>query len=298
MHPAPSVILFSTLSGLGFGLLAFLGFGIPQPTGFSAFIWFFSAYALAVGGLISSTFHLGHPERALKAFKQWRSSWLSREGICAVAALLVMGLYASAAIFFATPLPVIGVIGAVLSILTVFTTAMIYTQIKTVPRWHNITTPAMFLSICIAGGALLAGQAAIAIPLLIVAALAQLAHWIIGDKALAQSGTTMATATGLGDRGTVRAFEPPHTGTNYLLKEFVYVIGRKHAAKLRIMSMALMVIIPIVFLALTQLDSVSGSTDHILAGLAVLSHLVGVFTARWLFFAQAEHVVGLYYGKR
>ena len=37
------------------------------------------AYALASGGLIASTFHLGHPERAIKAFTQWRSSWLSRE---------------------------------------------------------------------------------------------------------------------------------------------------------------------------------------------------------------------------
>jgi DMSO reductase anchor subunit len=27
-------------------------------------------------------------------------------------------------------------------------------------------------------------------------------------------------------------------------------------------------------------------------------HLIGAFAARWLFFAQAEHVVGLYYGKR
>jgi len=298
MHPAPSVILFSTLSGLGFGLLAFLGFGVLTPTGTGAFIWFFLAYALAVGGLISSTFHLGHPERALKAFKQWRSSWLSREGICAVAALLVMGLYAIAAIFFGAHLTLIGVVGAILSILTVFTTAMIYTQIKTVPRWHNITTPAMFLSICIAGGALLAGQVTIAVPLLIVAAAAQLAHWIIGDKALAQSGTNMATATGLGDIGTVRAFEPPHTGTNYLLKEFVYVIGRKHATKLRVVALTLMAIIPVVFLALTQLDSVSGMAVHLLAAIAVISHLVGVFAARWLFFAQAEHVVGLYYGKR
>jgi DMSO reductase anchor subunit len=31
---------------------------------------------------------------------------------------------------------------------------------------------------------------------------------------------------------------------------------------------------------------------------AVLVHLVGAFAARWLFFAEAEHVVGLYYGKR
>jgi DMSO reductase anchor subunit len=30
----------------------------------------------------------------------------------------------------------------------------------------------------------------------------------------------------------------------------------------------------------------------------VLTHVVGIFASRWLFFAQAEHVVGLYYGKR
>ncbi|MFB1023915.1 MAG: dibenzothiophene desulfurase, partial [Octadecabacter sp.] len=50
MHPAPSVILFSTLSGLGFGLLAFLGLGMPAPTGWVAFVFFAIAYLLAVGG--------------------------------------------------------------------------------------------------------------------------------------------------------------------------------------------------------------------------------------------------------
>lgn len=289
MHPAPSVIVFSTLSGLGFGLLAFLGFGMPSPTGIMAFIWFAIAYLLAVGGLIASTFHLGHPERALKAFKQWRSSWLSREGICAVAALLVMALYGFGAVFLATHWSFIGILGAILSIGTVFTTSMIYTQIKTVPRWHNATTPLMFLSICIAGGALLAGQVKLATPLLILAGVAQIAHWMFGDKALANSGTTLATATGLGARGEVRAFEPPHTGTNYLLKEFVYVVGRKHALKLRVIAIVLMAILP-VLLIITH--------SHILAALAVLSHLAGVFAARWLFFAEAEHVVGLYYGKR
>lgn len=290
MHPAPSVILFSTLSGLGFGLLAFLGFGFPAPTGFFAFIWFAIAYFLAVGGLIASTFHLGHPERALKAFTQWRSSWLSREGICAVAALLIMAVYAAGLVFFETRLTLLGIIGALLSIGTVFTTAMIYTQMKTIPRWHNITTPAMFLSICIAGGALLAGQVSLAMPLLALAGIAQMAHWVLGDKALANSGTTLATATGLGARGAVRAFEPPHTGTNYLLKEFVFVLGRKHAAKLRILAIMLMAGLPLVLLAI--------SPSHVMGGLAVISHLVGVFAARWLFFAEAEHVVGLYYGKR
>lgn len=290
MHPAPSVILFSTLSGLGFGLLAFLGFGMPAPTGMVAFVWFTIAYLLAVGGLIASTFHLGHPERALKAFRQWRSSWLSREGICAVVALLVMALYGFGAVFLDQRWTLVGGIGAILSVFTVFTTSMIYTQIKTVPRWHNVTTPIMFLSICIAGGALLAAQLDYALPLLAIAGIAQIAHWVLGDKALAKSGTTIATATGLGARGDVRAFEPPHTGTNYLLKEFVYVIGRKHAAKLRIVAILLMVGLPLVLLLL--------SPGHITGGIAVISHLVGVFAARWLFFAEAEHVVGLYYGKR
>jgi len=116
------------------------------------------------------------------------------------------------------------------------------------------------------------------------------AHWVLGDKALANSGTTLATATALGARGDVRAFEPPHTGTNYLLKEFVYVIARKHAVKLRIIAIVLMAGLPLVLLLI--------SSSHLSGGISVISHLIGVFTARWLFFAEAEHVVGLYYGKR
>ena len=75
MHPAPSVIAFTTLSGLGFGLLVFLGLGLPAPTGWVAFVFFAIAYLLAVGGLLASTRHLGRPERALKAFTQWQTSW-------------------------------------------------------------------------------------------------------------------------------------------------------------------------------------------------------------------------------
>ncbi|HCS69177.1 MAG TPA: dibenzothiophene desulfurase, partial [Rhodospirillaceae bacterium] len=100
MHPAPSVILFSSLSGMGFGLLAWLGIGLPAVTGWVAFVFFALAYLLAVGGLIASTFHLGHPERALKAFTQWRSSWLSREAWASVAALLTMAAYGAGLVFY------------------------------------------------------------------------------------------------------------------------------------------------------------------------------------------------------
>lgn len=290
MHPAPSVILFTTLSGLGFGLLFFLGLGFPNVSGWVAFVFFTIAYALSVGGLLASTFHLGHPERALKAFTQWKTSWLSREGWCAVLALLVMGLYAVGVVFLGQRWSGLGLLGSLLSLATVFTTSMIYTQLKTIPRWNMKLTPIMFLSFSVAGGALLAGQTAFAIPLLLIAALVQILYWRLGDQALEKSGTNLGTATGLGDRGSVRAFEPPHTGTNYLLREFVHVVGRKHADKLRAISFAMAFVVPVFLLALPF--------NHLIAGLAVLSHLTGIATSRWLFFAQAEHVVGLYYGKR
>jgi len=112
MHPSPSVIIFTTLSGLGFGLLIFLGLGEPVVTAWTAFWFFVIAYALSVGGLLSSTLHLGHPERALKAFTQWQTSWLSREAWAAVAALLVMGLYAFLAVFFGLRVAALGWLGA------------------------------------------------------------------------------------------------------------------------------------------------------------------------------------------
>jgi len=290
VHPSPSVIIFTALSGLGFGLLVFLGLKMPDVTGILAFIFFVIGFGLAVGGLISSTFHLGRPERSLKAFKQWRSSWLSREAIAAVFTLSVMAVYAIGRVFFDYDIRILGIVGAIMSIVTVFTTSMIYAQLKSIPRWNTKLTPAYFLSLSLAGGALLAGQIKFCLLLLVISGFVQLIVWVKGDRALALSGTTLESGTGLGTIGRVRAFEPPHTGTNYLLKEFVHVVGRKHSAKLRIIALILMIGTPILLLSL--------SFSHFLAALAVVSHIAGLFISRWLFFAEAEHVVGLYYGKR
>ena len=290
MHPAPSVIIFTTFSGLGFGLLFWLGLGMPAATGWDAFVFFAIAYLGAVGGLLASTFHLGHPERAIKALSQWKTSWLSREGIAAVATLLIMAVFGGGLVLFETRLLPLGWLGAAGCLATIFTTSMIYAQLKTVPRWNHWSTPALFVALSLGGGALLSGNVEIAILLLLASGALQIFAWMSGDGRFKASGTTMESATGLGHIGSVRAFEPPHTGTNYLMREFIHVVGRKHAMQLRVISMLLGFIVPIALLL--------GSFNHWLALIAVASHVVGVITLRWLFFAQAEHVVGLYYGKR
>lgn len=290
MHPAPSIIVFTVLSGLGFGLLAFLGLGIPTVFGWTAFGYFTIAYLLSVIGLAASTFHLGNPQRALKAFTQWRSSWLSREAWLAVLTLAVMALYGAGLVFFNAKLDWLGYLGSVLALATVFATSMIYGQLKTVPRWNSWTTPAQFLTFSLAGGALFAGQIILTLVFLIVAGLIQVMAWIAGDSRFKEAGSTQETATGLGAIGTVRHFEAPHTGTNYLLREMVHVIGRKHVQTLRAVALTLMVILPVILLSL--------GVTYITVGLAAISHIAGALASRWLFFAQAEHVVGLYYGKR
>lgn len=289
MHPAPSIIAFTVFSGLGFGLLAFLGLGLPPVTGWTAFAFFAVAYILAVGGLLASTLHLGHPERAHLALTQWRSSWLSREGVLAILTLFVMAAYGAGLVFWGTRIAPLGWLGAALALATVVATSMIYAQLKTVPRWHHWSVPLLFLGYSISGGALLAGQTTLAAPLLLALGAGQLASWQAGDARFARSGTTLATATGLGDRGRIRSFEKPHTGNNYLTTEMVHVVGRRHAGKLRIIAFLLLTALPWLILVVLPFS-------HLFAAIAVLSHVAGAIVARWLFFAEAEHVVGLYYG--
>lgn len=290
MHPSPSVIIFTSLSGLGFGLMFWLGFGFVPVTGLAAFGMFFVAYALAVGGLLASTSHLGRPARAVFAFSQWRTSWLSREGVASVLTLLVMAPVAIWRIFFGVELLSLGWLAGLLALITVFTTSKIYNQLKTVPRWNMPLTPVMFLTYALGGGALLAGQTMAAAVLLLVLTALQLAVWQMGDKAFKAAGHTSGTATGLGKLGKVRLLESPHSSQNYLLKEMVFLIGRKHAQKLRSIATVTLGLFPVTILLFLP------ATMPVLL-VAISSHVLGLFVARWLFFAEAEHVVGLYYDK-
>jgi DMSO reductase anchor subunit len=286
MHPAPSVIVFSVLSGAGFGLLAMLGLGAAVPQGLGAIPPYVLGLALAVIGLLASTFHLGNPQRALLAFTQWRTSWLSREAWASVAALTLSTLTGLLAVGGSKP-GLSGVLAALLCLATVATTSMIYAQLKTVPRWNHWTTPAQFLAFAIAGGLILAPAKLPAIAALIVLGALLLYTYATSDGRFAARGHTIATATGLAP--DPRLFAPPHTGPNYLTREMIHVVGRKHATNLRRIAVLCAAVIP----ALLLLILPQGLAAAIPAALV---HLTGAFAQRWLFFAKAEHVVGLYYG--
>src|ERR1700754_1983072 len=112
MHPAPSIIIFTTLSGLGYGLAATLGLGLLDPAAISTRLAYLLALALISGGLLSSTLHLGNPQRAWRALSQWRSSWLSREGVLAVATFLPLLCSTWSTLFEGRYLVLPGLLGA------------------------------------------------------------------------------------------------------------------------------------------------------------------------------------------
>lgn len=311
MQPAYSVIVFTVASGAGFGLLAWLAFSILTVPLASSPLFYLASFGLgfllAIGGLLSSTLHLGHPERAWRAFSQWRTSWLSREGVAAVACLGFAAMLAIAALLDLHPviLRILAVPVLLLAIATVWCTGMIYESLPTVRAWSHWLTTEIYLMLAVTSGALLKttllalfgafsdGTTWTVVLLLAVAAVMKLVYWRGIDRT--PRILTAGTATGLGSIGHVRSLESPHTQANFIMREMGYQVARKHADSLRMMTMVLTFGLPAALLALAEL--VLPSLKPLAAVLATLAMAAGLLVERWLFFAEAQHVVTLYYGE-
>lgn len=305
MHPAPSIILFTTLSGLGYGLAMMLGLGLLDPAHMTTKIAHVLALAMISAGLLSSTAHLGNPQRAWRALSQWRSSWLSREGVMAIATFVPLTWSAWLAVIEGRYFWLPGLLGTAMSLVTVYCTAMIYASLKSVQAWHTRLTPACYLLFAIAGGLVLtvflAACSGALTPLLALAAAVALAvAWMVKARwrgRLTELGalSTPESATGLGGIGRVRLFERPHMTENYLTREMGFRVGRKHAAKLWKIALALGAAMPAVLLLVLAVSG-QGVAGAVLAALALSAFVIGILTERWLFFAEARHAVMNYYG--
>lgn len=322
MHPAFSVIFFTTLSGAGYGLMAWVGalliwqglgpaHGLTMPLS-AVTVALLVGSALVGIGLFSSTLHLGKPLRAWRAFSQWRTSWLSREGVMAVVTYLpVVGLGVWLSTlgthhdFDALVLTLLAAALAICALITVVCTAMIYASLPPIPAWrHRLVVPVYLAFAMLGGAALLAAlpgaHSAQRMSLVLVVLLApltaafKLAYWRAIDRT--PLPVTRGEAVGLPDR-ELSVFERPHTEDNYLTREMGYVLARKHARKLRTIALVSFALIPF----LTTLAAIAAQVmdapglSSALSVLCLGSVLLGTLVERWLFFAQAKHLVTLYY---
>jgi DMSO reductase anchor subunit len=310
MHPAKSVIFFTTTTGAGYGLLFWLGVlayrGLIGPDFAFGLVAFGIAFVLVIAGLLSSTLHLGHPERAWRALSQWRSSWLSREGLIAILTFIPTGLFALAWVILGEnngAFALLGLFGGLMALVTVYCTSMIYASLKAIPAWSNGWTSPVYLVFSLMTGAVLAQVLSVEfgyllaadwlmLPILFFLAIGmffKLSYWSGIDRPIEN---TAETATGLGEFGDVKLIESPHDQPNYLMKEMGFEVARKHSKKLRRISVLAIFILPFIFVVCGWLWPEFGP---VLLPLAVLTTAVGLIAERWLFFAEAKHVVTLYY---
>ncbi|MBL6932658.1 MAG: dimethyl sulfoxide reductase anchor subunit [Rhodospirillales bacterium] len=324
MRPAFSVIFLTTLIGVGQGLFLALVAGqfywvigatdIPEAQDFYA-IGSLLALVFMGGGLISSFFHLAHPERAWRAATQWRTSWLSREVIALPAVMGLLVLYGG--LHWLDWRPVLmtfgnmknldltmatGYLGAALVVALFICTGMIYACMKFIQEWASPLTVLNFALMGSSSGFVMATAYAgfMESPLedffaggamfLTIAALVGRIASIVRNKNIKYL-SSLQSAVGLHHRN-LRQLTRGFTASSFNLKEFFHPGS---PALLPILTMAYMVSAFVLPIALMAFAWGTGSISAFALAFAV--QYAGLLVERWVFFAEASHPQNLYYQK-
>lgn len=313
MHPAWSVIVFTTVSGAAQGMAVLLALctllGVPLAPALVSGALLLALLMLLVG-LGASFLHLGRPMRAWRAVAMWRTSWLSREVIVLPAFIAVVGLWwltlqLSGPLAPWLPLqllqPLMPWLVLALAALLWLCTAMIYACIRFIAEWAHPITVAYYGLTGLASGALLlgagaalAGETALARGLVPLATVLVLGAWALRVITLHRNQglkpkSTLRSATGLAGTPLVQKSMGMSAGS-FNTREFFHGASAAAVRHVRLGLHGLCFALP----ALLLLAVWAGAPTALLA-LALLVHVPGLLAERWLFFAQARHPQNLYY---
>ncbi|MBN3563140.1 dimethyl sulfoxide reductase anchor subunit family protein [Aliamphritea spongicola] len=303
MHPAFSVLVFTVMSGAGYGLITLMVIGhlsgLSQLQDSSVLLSAgILSFVMISGGLLSSTLHLANPKNAWRAFSRFKTSWLSREAVFAILLYPFMLIYLGAIWMDMTGavVSVAGILTAVFAMVTLFCTSMIYASLKTIRQWNSSLTPVNYIALGLMSGAVLlaavqsvvGGDLAgvlqqLALALVVLGAVCKVIYFFwIGKPA----GSTINTATGF-TQASVRLLDQGHTSNSFLNDEFGYTVEANKLVRLRLLMLGVAFVVPFLLLL---------SASSALLVIAAASTIAGLLVERWLFFAEARHVVRLFHG--
>ena len=310
MHPAFSVIFFTVTSGLGYGLMMMLV--IAHLANFSGAlsvqeIVFIGAVSLVLVtlGLLSSTLHLANPKNAWRAMGRFRTSWLSREGLLAILFYpIALGYLASVWFHQSSVLiAILGVFTAIMALKTIFSTGMIYACLKTIRQWNTALTPANYIWLGLMLGTLtftalrtgygdvnfnLNSMLSVNLTVIAIAGLLKLSYYFWISTPTGPSINTATTFT----QSIVRLLEVGHTAGTFLTDEFGHAVTQCKSNGLRFVVFLFGFIVPAILLIILLNGGGMNSLIYVALGIAY----IGILVERWLFFAEARHVVNLYHG--
>ncbi|MBC7780249.1 MAG: dimethyl sulfoxide reductase anchor subunit [Proteobacteria bacterium] len=308
MHPAWSVILFTTLIGVAQGLfVAVYAIDIGARLDLIATparAFFVTGAALAVAfsalGLLASFWHLGRPERAWRAAAMWRTSWLSREVIVLPAFTASVAAYCFALATDAVWTPSIGLLALVLCLALFVCTGMIYACLKFLQEWASpLTLVNYFLLGCASGFNLATLLASLLAPRFTE----PLAVWAVGFTTVAlgvraamltrnarlRPRSTIQTAIGI-RHPNVQQKAQGSMGGSFNTREFMHGRSRHFLRSVKWTFLVLAFPVP------AALVWIGATTDaSLVLGCAFVVQYAGLLAERWFFFAQANHPQNLYY---
>ena len=321
VHAAFSVIAFTVLSGAGLGTLALVALA---DLGTAYLAWPALAprrtlalaagvgLALVAAGLVSSTLHLANPRNAWRSASRFRTSWLSREAVFALALLPLAAAFVAALAFDVRPRRMWGFAAGTLLLawIVLFCTAMIYASLKPIRQWHTRRVPVSYFLLGHASGAVIVEAivrpasgatwiAAAGVALLVAAWLCKEEYWRFarsGERALSIE-QALGVARGVGPpggRGSVmaaRLLDVGHSRGTFLTREFVNPDPGARRTLVRFAFLVASIAVPALWL-------VAGLGDPLAGAFVALGCLGGLLAERWLFFADARHTVRLFHGDR
>lgn len=306
MHPAFSILFFTTLAGAAQGLLVALALAQIAGVATDSNLVLRAVglgVALLLAGLAASFLHLGHKMRAWRAVLMWRTSWMSREVIImpayiGVAALWWLVLYTGSDSDLSRALPWAVVLGA---LLLWYCTAMIYACLRFIQEWAHWSTVANFTLIGLAsGGALACALAASAGEGALLAAmapwttlatlLAALTRWhSLRRNAALRPVSTLQSATGIQARKLVQKSMGMSAGA-FNTREFFHGASQLALRNVRWAFVLGLFVLPLAL----QLCALTSAATWPWAWAALLQ-APSLIAERWVFFAQAKHPQNLYY---
>ena len=306
MHPAFSILFFTTLAGIAQGLVVLLALAALMRINMTAS---FVLTALAIGevlliaGLASSFLHLGHKMRAWRAALMWRTSWMSREVIVLPAFIALVGIWWLALYFkvnagWVAVLPVLVIIA---SFLLWYCTAMIYACLRFIEEWAHTLTIINFTLIGLSSGmvlacalAAMAGQMEFLQSFGIATLALVLAAWFFRVIAVRRNSalrhkSTLQSATGIKATKLVQKSMGMSAGA-FNTREFFHGASEMAVKNVRLGFQVLGFALPALCIVwgLTS----GGALPWLLA---MVLQAPGLLAERWYFFAQAKHPQNLYY---
>lgn len=321
MHPPFSVIFFTTLGGLGQGLfIALFSYSCMmtltgnQPDPNFLFTASLLSFVLLTGGLISSIFHLGHPERGWRAASQWRTSWLSREVIILPLVISLVFSYTFLLYFtgidaflgqifghFTSITPLLGSVTSVMIFILFACTSMIYACLRFLQEWSTPLTLINFTLLGLASGFCFATAIAGSMQLanfdyfLLCSIILILLAWIARSLSLYRNKrlrpiSTIQTALGI-NHPHIRQISNGAMGGSFNTREFFHGKTLFFIRSAKLFFIVTTFIIPLVLLSLIAYTKTLIS----LAVAAVIIHYIGLVVERWYFFAEARHPQNIYY---